>query len=102
MDPPVTPEDASPDRRRLNRAVPWSGAGGSYSTTDAMHSVRKVASHRWERGTRQPYHDDGEYDYHGRYSRLRDVQSQVEAEEAERPRSKALRTSAGFHDRRGL
>lgn len=91
------------DRRRLRRTVPWQHQGnGVYASSDSMHAVRRLGSHRWQRGIRQPYHNDGEWDFSKgeRFSRLRDAQSHVEDEEATRPRRSTMQTT--FHDRRGL
>lgn len=92
------------DRRRLNRSVPWSHAGdGQYSTKDSMHSVRRVASHKWERGVHQPYNIDHQFDFKTpgqQFKRLRDAQGTVEVDESKQPRVSTMRTL--FNDRRGL
>lgn len=97
------PDSEVDDRRRLKRSVAWKHPEpGRYDTADDMHAVRKVASRKWERGVRQPYNLDGQYDWTsgGKFKSLRDAQTHSESEEAERPRAKKMRTE--FHDRRGL
>lgn len=65
-----------------------------------MHGIQKVGRRSWQRGVRQPYHTDGQFDFsHGpTFRRLRDAQTAVEAQEAERPRSSVMQTP--FNDRR--
>lgn len=102
----VTLSESEPpvdDRRRLKRSVPWKHPeAGRYDTNDDMHAVKKVGSKKWQRGVRQPYNLDGQYDWTngGTFKRLRDAQSHSETEEAEQPRSHKQRTQ--YHDRRGL
>jgi hypothetical protein len=91
------------DRRRLRRDVPWTHPDqGVYATSDLMHGVRKVGPRKWERGVRQPYHLDGQFDFSQAqtFSRLRDAQAHVETEEKARPRILSQRTL--YHDRRGF
>lgn len=91
------------DRRRLNRSVPWAKKErGFYATADDMHGVRRVGSDTWERGLRQPYHRNGQYDFTRaeQFKRLRDAQTHVESEEKILPRFMQQRT--WFNDRRGL
>jgi hypothetical protein len=90
-----------PDRRRLNRAIRWNHeADGVYGTADAMRSVRRVSKRKWQEGVRQPYHADGEYQYHdAAHRRLRDAQAALETAETRDPRREALEVP--FHDRRG-
>lgn len=97
-------DEANPSRRRLKRPVPYKkDEAGAYSTHDAMHQVRKAGSRKWDLGVRQPYNIDGQYDFKStpqRFSRLRDAQEHIEAEEAVLPRRKKMQTE--YHDRRGL
>jgi hypothetical protein len=91
------------DRRRLRRDIPWSHPeDGVYATSDQMHGVRKVGPRRWERGVRQPYHLDGQYDFSQAqtFRRLRDAQAHVESEEKAQPRLASQKTL--YHDRRGF
>lgn len=88
---------------RLKRAVTWQHHGeGSYTSHDQMHAVKKAGKRKWERGVRQPYNLDGQYDYKsgGTFTSLDAAQSQAENEEAEQPRVNKMRTP--FHDRKGL
>jgi len=96
------------DHRRLHRSLAWRKHGdGVYGTADAKNGVRRAGRGRWEAGVRQPYHTGtgssvDDYDFHApqTFARLRDAQKNIEAAEAEMPRS-ALQ-DLPFHDRRGL
>lgn len=90
------------DRRRLKRDIPWAHPEpGVYATSDQMHGVRRVGR-KWQRGVRQPYHLDGQFDFSQAqtFRRLRDAQAHVESEEKARPRILSQRTL--YHDRRGF
>jgi hypothetical protein len=88
---------------RLKRSVAWKHSEpGQYESHDQMHAVRKVTNRKWQRGIRQPYNLDGQYDFAsgGTFSRLNEAQAHAEGEEAVQPRAHKMRTQ--YHDRRGL
>ena len=96
-------DGAQEDRRRLHREIPWTHPDqGIYATSDSMHGVRRIGARKWERGVRQPYHSDGQFDFTQaqQFRRLRDAQAHVEGEERNLPRNKQQRT--WFNDRRGI